>query len=175
MMENNYLIRLFRKNDVDDFLSLVNDNRDRLYLYFPITMKFVTDKKGSQKYINSKIESAKKNQQFAFLIEDKNNNKLIGYIIAKNFNHQKKECELAYWISKNEEGKGIISFAVRELVSFCFERLKLHSIYLRIDPQNPSSIRVAEKNNFTLEHIAPNDYERGDGQRIDVGYWYLKK
>jgi ribosomal-protein-alanine N-acetyltransferase len=59
-------------------------------------------------------------------------------------------------------GKGIISEAIKEVVNYGFNEMKLHSIEAIIDPENFGSARVLEKNNFVKEaHLKENEFYEG--------------
>jgi ribosomal-protein-alanine N-acetyltransferase len=60
------------------------------------------------------------------------------------------------------QGKGIISEAIKEVVKYGFEEMKLHSIEAIIDPANISSEKVLQKNGFVKEaHLRENDFFNG--------------
>jgi ribosomal-protein-alanine N-acetyltransferase len=49
--------------------------------------------------------------------------------------------------------KGIVSEAVKEVVKYGFEVMKLHSIEAVLDPENYGSAKVLEKNGFVKKRI----------------------
>lgn len=58
---------------------------------------------------------------------------------------------LGYILDKNLWGQGLMVEAVRAALDHGFGTLKLHRIWLEIDPRNRGSIRVAEKAGFAAE------------------------
>ena len=58
---------------------------------------------------------------------------------------------LGYIIDKGWWGEGYVAEAVSTAVDHGFGRLKLHRIWLEIDPRNGASVRVAEKTGFVFE------------------------
>jgi ribosomal-protein-alanine N-acetyltransferase len=59
-------------------------------------------------------------------------------------------------------GKGIITEAIKEVVKFGFEIMKLHSIEAVIDPENNISEKVLQKNGFVKEaHLRENECFEG--------------
>ncbi len=149
------------------------ENKHRLLNYFPISIGEIKDLKSTLKYIRSKIKAAKDKKQFAFVIEEKATDELVGYLIVKNLNWTIRECELAYWIGQGFEGQGIMSYSMRQIIRFCFDYLEIFRIFLRIDPINFKSKGLALRNGFSLHHVAEKEYKRGDDQWIDVEYWEL--
>jgi ribosomal-protein-alanine N-acetyltransferase len=59
--------------------------------------------------------------------------------------------EVGYILSGDFQGKGIITEALKRVVQFGFEVLKLNSIEAVIDPENFGSEKVLLKNNFVKE------------------------
>ena len=63
----------------------------------------------------------------------------------------RKEPELAYLLDFNYWGKGLATEAARAIIKLGFEQYKFKRIIAVINPQNMSSIRVAEKIGMTYE------------------------
>ena len=70
----------------------------------------------------------------------------IGYILGK-----------AWW------GHGFVAEALRAAVDHGFDTLKLHRLWLEIDPRNIGSVRVAQKAGFTAEgHFRKSFFLNGE-------------
>ena len=80
---------------------------------------------------------------------------------------------MGYFIDKDYEGKGIITKGLSQVIRFCFDTLKLKKLFLRIDPDNFPSKRVAEKNGFIVEGTLRSEYRTGNGDLIDLVYYGL--
>lgn len=80
------------------------------------------------------------------------------------------ELELSYQIyDVVERGRGLMTEAVRLLVCYLFEHLKVNRIRLIIHPDNLASRRVAQKCGFTHEGTARGAwYHRGQNHDVDV-------
>jgi ribosomal-protein-alanine N-acetyltransferase len=52
---------------------------------------------------------------------------------------------LGYWIDASHQGRGLITEAVRAIIAFGFETLKLHRVQIAIMPRNVKSLRVVER------------------------------
>lgn len=76
------------------------------------------------------------------------NEKIIGQIGAHlNTNH---ETEIGYWVGPDAMGKGIASNAVKLLLESLIETYPDCTIFAECLPDNVGSLRVLEKNGFTL-------------------------
>jgi len=82
------------------------------------------------------------------------NNQAIGGIgvhLLDDIYH--RTAEIGYWLSEQYWGKGIISDAVRALIPVAFMNLDIIRMQAGIFSNNPGSMRVLEKNGFTLESV----------------------
>lgn len=62
-------------------------------------------------------------------------------------------AELGYWLAEPFWGKGIMTQAVKSLISYGIHDLRLHRIFAEPYTTNPASARVLEKAGFTCEGI----------------------
>lgn len=63
---------------------------------------------------------------------------------------------LGYSVDENENGKGIATEAIKEIIDFSFQEIKLHRLEANVIPSNTASVRVLEKLNFTKEGYSKN-------------------
>jgi ribosomal-protein-alanine N-acetyltransferase len=64
--------------------------------------------------------------------------------------------EIGYWLSESQWGKGIMTRAVAAMVKHAFTRTNWIRLFACIFENNPSSMRVLEKNGFRPEAIHRN-------------------
>jgi len=89
---------------------------------------------------------------YAFL---KENGRLIGNINITNIVLGPfLSCYLGYKLDYECINKGYMTEAVKEIIHFCFNVLKLHRIEANVIPRNIPSKRVLEKLNFESEGIS---------------------
>lgn len=79
---------------------------------------------------------------------------------------------LGYILERAAWGQGFVVEAVGAALLHGFTRLKLHRIWLEIDPRNAGSIRVAEKCGFTHEGTARKSYYL-NGDYLDSVFYAL--
>jgi RimJ/RimL family protein N-acetyltransferase len=74
----------------------------------------------------------------------------------------KKNAELGYWLAEPYWGKGIVSNAVKEIVTYGFENFDIDRIFARPFGTNIGSQKVLEKAGFILEGTFKNTlYKNG--------------
>ena len=77
---------------------------------------------------------------------------LVGAITLSNVRRGVAESgTLGYWIGQPHAGRGHATAAVRALVAWAFDELKLHRVEAACVPSNLASRRVLEKAGFALE------------------------
>jgi len=65
-----------------------------------------------------------------------------------------QSCTLGYWMGVRYAGRGVMTAAVRTVVPFALDTLKLHRIEAACLPSNEASIRLLEKVGFRREGYA---------------------
>ena len=80
----------------------------------------------------------------------------IGNILIDGLNSQHGRAEITYLIGERSYwGKGVGSFAVSQIVLLAAQKYKLHKVYAGVAKENVGSVRVLEKNEFSLEGVRP--------------------
>jgi RimJ/RimL family protein N-acetyltransferase len=72
-----------------------------------------------------------------------------------------------YWCAPAARGRGIVPCALRLLCRHAVEELGVERVELVVDPDNASSLRVAEKAGFTREGVLRSHLPYPDGRRRD--------
>ena len=83
-------------------------------------------------------------------------------------------CEIGYWLSETHWGKGIMSEAVAAMVKHAFTQGSWLRLFACIFENNPSSMRVLEKNGFKPEAIHRKAVMK-DGLLMDEHLYALLK
>jgi len=65
-----------------------------------------------------------------------------------------QSCSLGYWMGQPFAGRGLMTAAVKAVIPFVFDTLKLHRLEAACLPHNAASIRLLEKAGFTREGYA---------------------
>jgi len=102
-------------------------------------------------------------QDGVFAVTKKENDIAIGCIglilgAKSNFPISESEGEISYWIGVPYWGNGLIPEAVKEVVRYGFEDLRLISIWCGYFDGNEKSKRAQEKCGFRHHHVDTNRY-----------------
>ena len=76
---------------------------------------------------------------------------LQGEVLLFSVRSADRCAELGYWLAEDAQGKGLMSWACREIVSFAFGELGLNRLELRTPTENARSQALARKLGFTRE------------------------
>ena len=71
-------------------------------------------------------------------------------------------CHLGYQVARSEQGRGLMSEALRAANAFMFDAMRMHRIMANYRPENERSRRLLERLGFVREGLA-RDYLYIDG------------
>jgi RimJ/RimL family protein N-acetyltransferase len=100
---------------------------------------------------------------FEFALVRTEDARLIGRCGVKLSDSEQNEATLWYVLRRSAWGEGYAVEAARAVLAFGFEDLRLHRIFVAIDPRNTSSLRVAEKLGLRREgHFLETTWAKGE-------------
>lgn len=161
-------IRLIEKKDYLQLYAVIERNRQRLLTYFPKTSNAIKDIESAKTFTQLKLRQALNREQFYFVVMLKATSLIIGGVILKNIEWSVPKGELAYFIDEIYEGKGYTTFAVKVMTEYAFNELNMEKLYIKFNPTNWGSKKVAIKNGFEKEGYMKREYRTGQGELTDV-------
>ena len=81
------------------------------------------------------------------------NGDLCGVVDLHKLEKQHRKTEMGYWLGAKFQGQGIMTQAVRAMVDYAFETLKLNRVEIRCAEHNHKSRHIPERLNFTNEGL----------------------
>lgn len=159
ILETNRLsLRRIVKEDVLEIFALRSNKKTMKYVPRPLAINH----KDALAHIAIIEERIINNEGINWAITLKDNPKLIGIIGHYKIKPENFRAEVGYMLLPEYHGKGIITEAVKEVVKYGFNVMKLHSIEAIIDPGNLASEKVLQKNGFIKEaHLKENEFYNG--------------
>jgi ribosomal-protein-serine acetyltransferase len=134
-------LKLLSLSDAPALLKVINTSRQRLHRYLHWVDR-VTDLPSTQDYIKQRITSNYYNAQWFTICV---NNELHGVFGIKYVNTDTNVAELAYWLSDNVVGQGIITSIIVVVRSYLRSEYDTKTLEFRVLEQNLASIHVAKK------------------------------
>ena len=128
-----------------EFFRQYSINRDSEFYTF----------EGQLKRMETIEESRVKDLGYSFGIYLNKSHRLIGQIsLFKIERGPAQRGMVGYSLDKEQNGKGYMTEALKSIVDFGFDQLKLHRIEAGVMPHNLGSIKILEKIGFQKEGIA---------------------
>jgi len=169
------ILRPFRKSDVDDLVKNANNLNVSQYLgevSYPYT------KKDAEWFINScsKKLKVKPCEDYSFGIEFKTLNKIIGVVSLTKVDSFHGKASLGYWLGENYWRQGIMSEAVKAIIDFGFNTLKLRRISVSAFTPNKNSNALIKKMGFKKEGLRRKYFKaKSTGKIYDTNFYGLLK
>lgn len=137
-----------RKMTYDDTDLIVSwRNKDSVRKNFIYQALFTRE--SHENWIKTMIETGKADQ---FIICLKENDKPIGSVYIRDIDKVHNKAEYGIFIGEDDaRGKGYGSEAAKLMLSYCFEELKLHKVFLRVYADNLGAIGSYENAGFERE------------------------
>ncbi len=173
MNTRNYILGKLESNDANQLYQFMIDNKERLKFFFPVTLEMNSSLEKSIEYISIKNKEIEEKSNFTFAIRNINNENIVGLMIIKKIDWDKKQGEFAYCIGSEFEGKGLTSFAVKEMTKFSFEELGLKTLQIISHKTNLGSIEVAKNNGFVWQQTLLNEFTPTNEEPLDMELYVL--
>lgn len=159
-------IRLIQLHEADAYrlFELTDKNRSYLGKFLPWVshVKTVDD---SCNHILETMENRTKGITYTYGIEYQGD--IVGDISLRNITDNTK-TEIGYWISEEFAGRGITTRAVKSMTNFGLQTLKLSQIFIRADPNNLPSNKVAENAGYTfIGNVKDDKYDTLNVWRVE--------
>lgn len=145
----NLLLNQPNENDLEIIAEILNNS---VYSKNTINIPFPYSKNDAQFWIDLADKGIENQTQYIFAIRLATNEKLIGGIdlgIDRRFN----KAELGYWVDEKYWNQGFATEAVKAIIKFGFDHLKLKRIFATHFDFNLNSGKVMEKAGMKKEGI----------------------
>ena len=173
MLTEYFIIDKLKPTDSNKLYQFMFDNKERLKLFFPVTLEMNSSLDKTEEYISIKNKEIEEKTNFTFSIRNKNTDKIAGLIIIKKIDWDIKQGEFAYCIGSEFEGKRLTSFAVKEMSKFAFNDLRLKTLQIISHKTNFGSVKVAENNGFIWQRTLLNEFTPTDELPLDMELYEL--
>jgi len=81
----------------------------------------------------------------------RSDDKVIGTATLFNLNLEQERAEVGYALAREQWGQGLMNEALRRLLQYSFDELKLRRLEADVDPRNAGSIKTLERLGFQRE------------------------
>jgi len=140
------VLRQLKSSDAEDQFMLRSSSEVGKY----IARDLQTDVSQSEKFIEDRNEDIAQNKIMYWAITLKGKTRLIGTICLWNFTEENSVAEVGYDLNPEFQKKGIMSEALKAVVSYGFQKLEFSRIEAFTQIENESSKLLLIKNKFKL-------------------------
>ena len=140
------VLRQLKSSDAEDQFILRSSAEVGKY----IARDLQTDVGQSEKFIEDRNEDIAHNKIMYWAITLKDQSRLIGTICLWNFTEDNSVAEVGYDLNPKFQKKGIMSEALKEVISYGFKKLEFSRIEAFTQKENESSKSLLIKNKFQL-------------------------
>ncbi len=141
-------LRPLQARDAEDILRLVVAREIAANTFVPQPYP----PEAAREFVQARREDWRSDEAYVFAIIEGRGEQFSGCIgLHPVYEHSR--AEVGYWIGKPFWGRGLATAALRLLIQFGFEKLKLNRIEAGHFEHNPASGRVMKKANMRLEGV----------------------
>lgn len=108
------------------------------------------------------IESVSKTEDVHLVLTRRNGASPLGILSVKDINKRNRSAHLSMILEKKNRDKGYGTEAMTGVLSFLFDRMNMHRIWLRVAEQNERAIACYRKCGFKVEGKLREDHYAGD-------------
>lgn len=143
-------------------------NEERLKRYFPKTLEQNLNPTLSQLFVENKFKAFQEKTEFLFTLKHSETRKLAGLIYLKELDWEKRQGEFAYCVGYTFSGQGLAAKAIKPLLNYAFDTLKLKTLQIIAHKENKSSIKVAIQNEFSWIKTLENEFTPKGERALDM-------
>jgi ribosomal-protein-serine acetyltransferase len=158
------LLRPLAEADVDELYALVGANRAYLAPWMPWAEGQTIE--GTAEFIRKSIKQEADGDGFqvAMIVDGA----IAGVLGHHGIDRENRSSTIGYWLAEDQQGKGLMTAAVRRLVSHAFDELRLNRVAIAAATNNPRSRAIAERLGFRQEGVLREAERFGDDDYRDL-------
>ena len=149
------VLRAPQMSDYPAWAELRATSRDFLVPWEPLWALDELSRASFRRRVRHYLHDMREDMGYALFVHDTQSKALVGGITLCNVRRGvTQSCTLGYWVGAAHAKQGYITAAVRAVVPFVFDSLKLHRLEAACLPTNTASMRLLKRVGFTREGLA---------------------
>jgi [ribosomal protein S5]-alanine N-acetyltransferase len=157
------MLRPPRAEDFDAWAALRSLSRQHLQPWEPRWSDDELSRQSYRRRLRVYARDMGADSGYAFFVFRARDNVLLGGVTLSNVRRGVAQAaSVGYWVGVGFTGCGYMTEAMRTIVPFAFDQLRLHRLEAACLPANNASMRVLEKTGFAREGLAAK-YLKIDG------------
>ncbi len=148
-------LRMPQMTDYAEWADLREASREYLTPWEPTWPADDLTRGAFRRRLKRYIEDQRADLAYAFLVFRSSDNAMVGGLTLANMRRGVAQAgSLGYWMGARFARQGYMTAALRALIPFAIETLRLHRLEAACIPANAASIRLLEKTGFRREGYA---------------------
>ncbi len=135
-------------NDAQEVFALIDSNREYLGKWLPF-LKMTKSVRNTIAFIEDIQKSISRELVFTITYHGK----IAGLIGFKDIDHTNRKFEIGYWISPENEGKGIVTNSCKACIDMAFDKMKMNRVQIKCGVGNIKSSNIPKRLGFAFEGI----------------------
>lgn len=164
-----YSLRPLRAEDAPDIFGSIDTQRRHLGRWLPFVAE--TQRIEQTRSVVAAMLADTANPVFTL----RNGNAFAGLIGFKSADSSQRSIEIGYWLREEQQGKGLMTAAVRALCERAFAKMGMRCIVIRCGVDNQPSNRIPQRLGFRLSRVEPQGEQLSDGAWIDLNVYLLER
>jgi len=148
-INDHFHLRQTVPDDAEETFAMVDKNRAYLRQWMP-WVDSVQSPNDSRGHLESLQKDPDASPEFVLVYH----NKIIGRLGIHRIEEQNRSTSIGYWLDEDQQGKGLMSMAVKSVLDYIFGTLKLNRVALLAGVENQPSRAIAERLGFQHEGVA---------------------
>lgn len=147
-------------------------NKEKLSIHFAPEYHAMESPLGLERFLQQKEKDWINRTSFYWGIFNPDH-ELIGKLELYGIDWRIPKGFMSYFITREHEGKGLVSEAVKSIINLCFEQFEFLKLELRTATDNYPSHSIAKKFGFENEGKLKRNYRRFNNDVVDLLLWGL--
>ncbi|KXX70666.1 GNAT family N-acetyltransferase [Flammeovirga sp. SJP92] len=158
--------------DANAIFKIIDHQREYIGQWLPF-VQYTREIEDTRKFVSSMLEGPEQHlsEVYSIMLNDE----LIGLISFKDISKVNQSTEIGYWISRDFQGQGIMTNAVRQLCKIAFEEWDMNRVVIKCAEGNIPSKRIPEKIGFQYEGTERESIVMIDGNFVNLEVFSLLK
>jgi ribosomal-protein-serine acetyltransferase len=159
-------LRLYREEDAEEFLALINDNRGHLgtFMHWVDAVNRIEDELA---FLSARVKEYQTGRGMSFAVVQGGH--IVGAIGTVMMDRVNEVVELGYFVAEEHQGKGLMTLAVGAFIDHLFREEGMNRVCARIMPENEKSRALVERLGLTIEGVHREEYNlRGEHRDLVI-------
>ena len=148
---------ILRKLAISDVPALIKNGNSKSISDNVLNVPSPYTEEDAVAWIAGGWQGFKNGERYAFAIVLREINELIG-AIGMHINSADNRAEIGYWLGEDYRDKGIMTEAVKRIIRFGFDEVRLNKIFATCFTDNPSSEKVLQNAGMIKEGELKDQY-----------------